>query len=262
MLWTRILTALIGIPLILALIYWGSWPFLLFIEAIMLFGASELLAMQPKAAFPSWPLFAGLVALAPAVWWSRIDCLAATAVIVFILMLLVVVVNYPKYQLIGGLTVFASFFYIGLFSSAYLIRDLDPGKSWFTWLLFLMISVWVYDSVAYFVGRALGKRKLLPEVSPGKTWAGAAGGLVGCLVVALIFSIVSGWNRLGVYLVLALVVGIFGPLGDLIESLIKRTAKVKDSGKLLPGHGGILDRFDALFTVLPLAYGLLKLWGY
>ncbi len=262
MLWTRILTALIGIPLMLALIYWGSWPFLLFTEAIMLFGAYELLAMQPKAAFPGWPLFVGLAALAPAVWWGKINCLAAIAVIVFILILLVVVINYPRYQLNGGLTAFGSFFYIGLFSSAYLIRDLDPGQSWSTWLLFLMVAVWTCDSAAYFVGRALGKRKLLPEVSPGKTWAGAVGGLAGCLAVALIFSIASGWNRLGVYLILALVVGIFGPLGDLTESVIKRTAGVKDSGKLIPGHGGILDRFDALFMVLPLAYGLLKLWGY
>ncbi|MCQ2559415.1 MAG: phosphatidate cytidylyltransferase [Clostridia bacterium] len=258
----RILTAVIGIPLVLALVYWGSWPFLLFVEAIMLAGAYELTAMRKDSSFSRWPLILGLAALAPAAWWGGIGGLAAVAGLTFILMLILVIVKYPQYQLAGGMTAWVSFFYLSLFSTAYLIRALDAEQTWFSWLLFLLITTWVCDSAAYFVGRALGKRKLLPEVSPGKTWAGALGGLLGCLLVALVFTMCLGWNKVGVYFSLACLVGIFGPLGDLGESVIKRTAGVKDSGNLIPGHGGVLDRFDALFVVFPLAYGLLKLWGY
>ena len=122
-------------------------------------------------------------------------------------------------------------------------------------LFFTMAVVWVSDSMAYFTGRALGRHKLAPGISPGKTWEGAAGALVCVAVYALILH--AAWP--GLPLPLALVLPLFlvlaaaGIVGDLLESLLKRWAGAKDSGKSLPGHGGILDRVDALLPVLPLA---------
>ncbi|MBU6504104.1 MAG: phosphatidate cytidylyltransferase [Betaproteobacteria bacterium] len=129
-------------------------------------------------------------------------------------------------------------------------------------LLMFMAVIWLSDSAAYFVGRAWGCRKLAPAISPGKTWEGVGGGLAAVLAYAAIlcFSGVADertdaiLQSLGlVWIPLSLLLAVLGILGDLFESWIKRCAGVKDSGRLLPGHGGILDRIDALTAALPLA---------
>ncbi len=129
-------------------------------------------------------------------------------------------------------------------------------------LLMFMAVIWLSDSAAYFVGRAWGRRKLAPAISPGKTWEGVGGGLAAVLVYAAIlgFSGVTDGRsdailrNLGLtWIPLSLMLAVLGILGDLFESWIKRCAGVKDSGRLLPGHGGILDRIDALTAALPLA---------
>ena len=119
------------------------------------------------------------------------------------------------------------------------------------WLLLAFFIVWVADSGAYFAGRALGRHKLAPQVSPGKTWEGAAGGLLLVAVLAWFAAPVLGQQPLSL-LALCVPVAVFSVVGDLAESLFKRHAGVKDSGQLLPGHGGILDRLDSLFAVAPL----------
>jgi len=130
-------------------------------------------------------------------------------------------------------------------------------------LIFPLVITWASDIGAYFVGRALGKRKLIPSVSPGKTVAGAVGGLAASMLVAWAFArgvlvpIASlGFTPWGA-LVFGGLVSVAAQVGDLFESLLKREARVKDSSHIIPGHGGILDRFDSLIFVLPLAYLLL-----
>jgi len=130
-------------------------------------------------------------------------------------------------------------------------------------LVFPMVITWASDIGAYFVGRALGKRKLIPSVSPGKTVAGAVGGLLASMLVAWAFArgvLVPvanlGFTPWGALLFGGLV-SVAAQVGDLFESLLKREARVKDSSHIIPGHGGILDRFDSLIFVLPLAYLLL-----
>ena len=129
-------------------------------------------------------------------------------------------------------------------------------------LLLPILLTWASDIGAYFVGRALGRRKLIPSVSPGKTVAGAVGGvlasvLVAWLYVAFVLRPIGqlGLSPLGIVL-FGVVVSVAAQVGDLFESLLKREANVKDSSRLLPGHGGILDRFDSLLFVLPVAYPL------
>ena len=123
------------------------------------------------------------------------------------------------------------------------------------WLLLAAIAlVWVADIAAYFTGRAFGRRKLAPNLSPGKTWEGVAGAVLGTLIYALLAALVAGLSLVAglgwiPFLVLLTAISV---LGDLFESMVKRQAGVKDSGNLLPGHGGILDRIDSQTSTLPL----------
>jgi phosphatidate cytidylyltransferase len=120
-------------------------------------------------------------------------------------------------------------------------------------LLFALVITWAADTTAYFVGRAMGKHPLAPHISPKKTWEGAVGSMFGSLIVAWAFSY---WVRIPIgHLVAMAVIGnVAGQMGDLLESAYKRSAGVKDSGGLLPGHGGVLDRIDALILCIPVIW--------
>jgi phosphatidate cytidylyltransferase len=120
-------------------------------------------------------------------------------------------------------------------------------------LLFALVITWAGDTTAYFVGRAMGKHPLAPHISPKKTWEGAVGSMIGSLLVAWAFSY---WIRipLGHLVAMAVIGNVAGQMGDLLESAYKRSAGVKDSGGLLPGHGGVLDRIDALILCIPVIW--------
>lgn len=125
-------------------------------------------------------------------------------------------------------------------------------------IFFAAVIIWSTDSGAYFIGKSMGKRKLWPEISPNKTVEGFIGGIVTAVVLSFVFQAVTGF--LPSYLLvmfITLLLSIFGQLGDLVESALKRHYDVKDSGTILPGHGGILDRFDSFLFVLPFLYLLL-----
>ncbi len=136
-----------------------------------------------------------------------------------------------------------------------------PHGHW--WTLLALVIVWVSDIGAYFSGRAFGKRKLAPQISPGKTWAGACGAMVAGVLVAVIGSWlldVRGGQLLALAVLAAATVAI-SIVGDLLESLMKRHAQVKDSGTIFPGHGGLLDRLDSVFAALPIFAAGLWLTG-
>ena len=120
-------------------------------------------------------------------------------------------------------------------------------------VLLVLLLVWIADTAAYFVGRAWGRRKLAPAISPGKTWEGAGGGLIGAALYAIILAFFTDLGAWLALVVTALLLGMASIVGDLFESAVKRQAGVKDSGSLLPGHGGILDRIDSATAALPLA---------
>ncbi len=134
------------------------------------------------------------------------------------------------------------------------------GEKFNSWIVFgLLLLTWMNDTGAYIVGSQFGKHPLHPRISPKKTWEGTIGGVVVTFLVAWGFCAVSGELRLQDWMVLALLVSVFGSMGDLVESMLKRSVGVKDSGSLLPGHGGVLDRFDAFIFLLPFAAAYL-LW--
>jgi len=125
--------------------------------------------------------------------------------------------------------------------------DWNPGGHA---VMYALLIVWVADSGAYFSGRAWGERKLAPSVSPGKTWAGMWGGLAACALLALLVALLAGLPVLP-FVAVTVGVGVYSVVGDLVESLCKRFAGLKDSGTLIPGHGGVLDRFDSLLAAAP-----------
>ncbi|WP_261132883.1 phosphatidate cytidylyltransferase [Bacillus sp. Marseille-Q3570] len=122
-------------------------------------------------------------------------------------------------------------------------------------IFFVLFIVWATDSGAYFFGKSMGKRKLWPVISPNKTIEGSLGGLLCAVIVAVIFQMILPiYSTVLLAVVAAMVIGVFGQIGDLVESAFKRHYEVKDSGTLLPGHGGILDRFDSILFVLPILH--------
>jgi len=157
-----------------------------------------------------------------------------------------------------AITIFGCVYVSCLFSYAGLLRALDHGVFW----IFLMAgATFSADTSAYFVGHWIGKHKLAPRVSPGKTIEGLVGGIAGS-TFAVFLSKWIFWHGLlnRDIFILGLLIGLVGPLGDLSESLIKRSVGVKDSGNLIPGHGGLLDRLDAIFFTAPLVYYYAKLF--
>jgi phosphatidate cytidylyltransferase len=141
----------------------------------------------------------------------------------------------------------AGILYVGwLLSYLVALRGLDAGRNWVFFALFI---TWASDTTAFFIGRRFGRHKLAPNISPGKTWEGTIGGIVGAIIMSILFFSPTPFHLPLVYwqaIVLSILVSIFGQVGDLVESLLKRNMGVKDSGKLMPGHGGILDRMDSI----------------
>ena len=156
--------------------------------------------------------------------------------------------------LLDGAATLAGVAYVVLpFAALVLLRIDDAGLQW-TALAFLV--TFATDTSAYAVGRAVGRRRLAPSISPGKTWEGAIGGLVGAAAAAIaLVALLSGIeSRLLPAVALGLGIGVAAQAGDLLESKMKRLADAKDSGRLIPGHGGLLDRLDSLIPVFPLVY--------
>ncbi|GAA5346245.1 phosphatidate cytidylyltransferase [Planifilum fimeticola] len=189
-------------------------------------------------------LFAGMTHEGTAASSFGLDVVLTGLVIFFLLM----VISRNRTDIFRTAYLFSGALYIG-FGFSYMIQ-----MRWMTdgllWSLFVLGVIWAGDTGAYFVGRKFGKRKLCPEISPNKTVEGSAGGLILSVIAGL--SIASAIPALDWQssLVLALLIAVAGQLGDLVESAIKRTTGVKDSGGLLPGHGGVLDRFDSLLFAL------------
>lgn len=281
---TRILAALVMAPLAIAAILLLPTPWLAPLAAVLfLAGLWEWfkLAEVDDSIARTVLLIANLLLMVAIVWASRssnggsLVLLQLTVVLGVIWWLLAMLwlkhydfasdhdTNARVFKLAAGTcAVLPAWAALGLLHAS----DPAPGliggipKGHF-WLLTALATVWAADSGAYFAGRTLGKRKLSPRISPNKTVEGLIGGLIAGVVVALAFSILAGATPQQLPLVgaVALVTVLFSVVGDLFESLLKRHVGVKDSGNLIPGHGGILDRIDAVLAALPV-FALGKAW--
>jgi phosphatidate cytidylyltransferase len=255
----RVLTALALAPIALALTWLGGWGFALLVAFAVVVSQFELYSLMRQADIrPMVPL--GLVlgllaALHPRLPWA-LPVLVAGGIV----LLMVFVFRRTEQPLsdISG-TLLGVFYPAFLLSFAITLREADgfplmEGDGF--WLMVtVLVGVWGADTIAYFTGRAFGKTKLLPAVSPKKTWEGAIGGLFGAFAIIAVFKVFALSQALGWIDVVALGVccGVAGPLGDLLVSRFKRSVGAKDTGNWLPGHGGLLDRLDAAILAVPLA---------
>ncbi len=177
----------------------------------------------------------------------------------FFLIMACYVITFPRFTATQAMTAFFCFVYAPVnMSFVYLLRIRTYGQ-YFAWIPFI---AWVCDTSAYFVGRAFGKRKLVPKLSPKKTVEGAIGGILGSVAVGLIFGYILYVREthklvtIAVLVIITFVGSIIAQLGDLLASGIKRDHNIKDYGNLIPGHGGIMDRFDSVIFVIPCIYFL------
>jgi phosphatidate cytidylyltransferase len=187
--------------------------------------------------------------------------IAVIIVIISVLMLLIELFRNKGSAIVNLGSLLLGIFYIGLFSSTLVLIREHFAYSDFLYseggylIISLMVTIWICDSAAFFIGSAFGRHKLFPRVSPNKSWEGAAAGFIFSVITMIAAnSLVLDTIDLFDSVVIGLIIGIFGQVGDLIESLIKRDASVKDSSKLIPGHGGIFDRFDSLLFTSPIVY--------
>lgn len=255
----RVISALAGIPLIIFSAWYGDWVLLGLTAAVMLTGLRELTGMLEKMQLnpPVAAMATGSVIIIGGAYFYGERSMGVAIILLLLLILLTVVFRFPAYTPADGAAGLLGTLYLGLFIYFYLIRTLPGG---WVWLLFLLVATWASDTAAYFIGRKFGRRKLAPALSPGKTLAGAVGGVGGSLLTAGVFTLAYPFLPVVYVLALGLLIGIAGQLGDLWESVLKRTAGLKDTGNLIPGHGGVLDRFDSMLFTAPLVYYFLVLF--
>lgn len=259
----RIITGAIAMALFLPILIIGNVPFLVLIYAMASIGLYELLRMKKIStiSIPSLLSFLLLwIMLIPNRYMDIFESLQYDkfdfVLIGTFLLLTVTVITKNAFTFDDAAFLILSALYVGI-AFYYFFETRELGL---VYILFVQITVWATDSGAYFAGRAFGKRKLWPEISPKKTIEGFFGGIVSALIVALLFFLLSDIDmKMGLLLVMGVVISIFGQFGDLVQSAYKRHYGVKDSGKILPGHGGILDRFDSMIFVLPILHFLLFL---
>jgi phosphatidate cytidylyltransferase len=277
----RVAVAVVGIPFALVVIYLGGWVLgvvLAVFAGIAAYEYQELSAATGGSPFSHLGVAASVLLVLAAAQTPSFQGLAVRGfALVLILTLaglaLSVWRRWPGGRPITAVsaTVVAAIYTGGSLAFALLLRHLPPPSggepmplAGAALLFFPILVTWVGDSAAYFAGRAWGKRKLIPQVSPGKTVVGGVAGLVGSVVIAALYAglVLPAAPRPGLNPVTAalmgLALGAAAQVGDLAASVMKREAGVKDSGRLLPGHGGALDRFDALFLNIPLAYALIR----
>ena len=256
MLGQRTIIWIIGLPLLIAITWLGEPWFTLLVAIMAILGSLEFyrmtthLKIQPITYFGTvWVL---LLILSPHCPYAATTPFLITSAIVISLIWLLF---RPKSEqaFSNWAWTMAGILYIGWMLSYWIsLRNMDAGREWVLWGLLTIVA---NDTGAFLIGKALGKHPLAPSISPGKTWEGTIGGLLISVIVSLALGIalhlpLDYWQMV----LLGCVISVFAQLGDLIESLFKRNASVKDSGKLLPGHGGILDRTDSIIFTGVIVY--------
>jgi phosphatidate cytidylyltransferase len=276
---SRVISALVLLPVLVLLVWWSVWSVAALVAVATVVGLLELYGAFAAGGYrprSGLGLSVGLALVLAAVLRSRVAFdvlpLALTGAI---LASLIAELLYPSHEaaLPAWALTLAGACYIGwLLAHFILLRELntplnpsllaplriEPGAAW---VYMILAITFLQDTAAYFVGRSLGRHKLAPRLSPKKTWEGAIGGMAGAIGGSLICIPLLGLPiNFGAGILLGVVGGVVGPLGDLAESLIKRQVGLKDAGAIIPGHGGLLDRADSLLFTAPALYYLILLF--
>lgn len=257
----RIITAVIAAAIFIPIVMVGKLPFLLLVYLLASIGLYELMKMKKMRVFSFEAIFSHVllwILLLPSDYSAFLtennyDKVQIFFIGVLVLLLYTVISkNVFSFDDAGFLVITILYLGMGFY---YLFETRDRDTLGLVYILLTLFTIWATDSGAYFIGKAIGKRKLWPEISPNKTIEGFFGGVLSALIVGVLFYVFSSLDySLWRMLLISLIIAIFGQLGDLVQSAYKRHYGVKDSGKLLPGHGGILDRLDSLIFILPILH--------
>ena len=258
----RVISGAVLVVILAITLYFGGIVTCGLMALVSLVGNMELLRVYGvNKKTPGIVCYLATVLYHIAIYLDRMDIIVPMMVVYLLVMLAVYVLTFPTYSDKQIMAAFMDFFYVSvMLSFVYLIRNMEHGL---VLVLLIFVSSWINDTCAYFVGRALGKHKMAPVLSPKKSIEGLIGGIVGAGVFGAVFGILFDKyvDTMNYAPLLFAVVGAVGALpaviGDLAASAIKRNNDIKDYGKLIPGHGGILDRFDSIIFTAPIIYYLL-----
>jgi len=247
---TRMIINVLGIPAILFLIKIGRLPFALFMGLVALLAQVEFYRLMQRKGYQPW----SISGIGCGVAWIVVSYFAQE--LLFPLMILVFLVHMgsilfkPIENATANIAVtLFGFIYIPVMLSILVVlRETTGHLEGGQLVTIIFVTIWICDALAFVFGKWLGKKRIAPAISPGKTWAGCIGGLLGAIATVVLIDYL-GWKpaylQLKDMIVIGLIAGIFGQSGDFIESVIKRDVNVKDSSSLLMGHGGVMDRFDS-----------------
>lgn len=254
MLKNRFITAVLGIPLIIGVLFSGDIYRVIFFTVMAIIALYEFQHMMDKSGIkvlylPAYALLLFMLFSSNLTEHIFFLFFAITISIVAIL-----VIRYPIYSIVDISMNFFAAFYIGFF--LHYAVEISLWQQAFHVLLFTFILTWSSDVGGYFFGKLWGKNKMSSQLSPKKTWEGALGGIIMTVLFAFIYLLFN--NSIDIsninLLILGILSSIFAQFGDLFVSAVKRYFNTKDAGKIIPGHGGVLDRFDSFFLVLPVIY--------
>ncbi len=257
----RVISAAVGIPLVVLAVFLSPPPLYRGLAAVLAaLALTEYLRLCGIAGPLGWAATAGGAAAAAAAGTAEGGLLAGGALLLLLALSTLKVGDPARRFRETGEAVLGMVYIAYAFAVIVLLRQLPHGAAWT--MVFLAV-IWAGDTAAYYGGTMTGRRRLAPLLSPNKTWEGAAWGLAGSAVAGGILTVLLVREAaLTDGLFVGFAVGISGQVGDLVQSLWKRAKGVKDSGHLIPGHGGLLDRIDSLLLGIPVGYNLLNHWMY
>jgi phosphatidate cytidylyltransferase len=275
--WQRTLTGALFVALLIGAIFWTKYSFILLLFITCLLGLLEYVNLFKDRTYKPDIIATVTSGAGLCLIWSVMfilptnDYLEHNAVTLMVICLLLspvislihekkLVINNIQLSLLAVLYLNLGLFcFAGIAFLKYYPETVSSGPYNRYILLGYLILLWSSDTFAYLTGRALGKTPLAPKISPKKNWEGSIGGAVCTILISLLLYKTIGFLTLYQWIGLSVIIVVFGTIGDLIESRLKRVLGVKDSGNILPGHGGILDRFDSLLFSAPFAYAFLVL---
>lgn len=262
---TRLISGIILLAAMIAIVITGGNVLFTVLLAISLIGTSELYkVVGMNKALPGILGYLAGVAYYAVLYLQATEYRLMVFIFFLLLLMLVYVFSFPRYSIEQLAVTFLGLFYVSvMLSFIYQVRILEGG-AWIVWLIF--IGAWGSDTCAYAIGMLLGKHKVAPKLSPKKSVEGCIGGIVGAALIGFLYATflrdhISGIDHPQlVYAIIGACSSVLSQLGDLAASAIKRNHDIKDYGKLIPGHGGILDRFDSIIFTAPIVYYLTVLF--
>ena len=260
---TRIISALIGLFLLFGVVFAGDVIFAVSVILLTICGMYELYGALEKAGHKPVKLFGYMACLFPALWFFFKEQVVDFQSVFFIilcgsifLLFFTIIFEHKKYSIVdASLAFFGSIYVVFLFSFLLLVRYMQYG-AFYIWIVF--IAAWATDTFAYFTGVTIGKIKILPEISPKKSLEGSIGGILGCIICLMIYGYYLRSSNIPFdmadALILGALCGVLSQIGDWSASVIKRYCGIKDFSNIMPGHGGVLDRFDSILFTAPVVY--------